>query len=73
MIARAIEAVFYTSAVNGTHRAMSDMGFIPDGSHGTPAEQVRAAIHGSTVEAIAAPVADEDADKPRTRAKGGAK
>jgi hypothetical protein len=71
MIARAIESIFYSSAVNGTHRAMSDMGFIPDGSHGTPAEQVRAAIHGTTVEAIAAPPADEDADKPRTRAKGG--
>lgn len=46
MIARAIETVFYAAAVRGTHRAMSDMGFIAADAVGTQAEQVRAAIVG---------------------------
>jgi hypothetical protein len=69
MIARAIESVFYTAAVTGTHRAMSDMGFIPTGTPGTPAEQVRAAIHGPVeLPAIAAPTL-EDTDEPRKKGK----
>lgn len=46
MIARAIETVSYTAAIKGTHRAMSEMGFIDPSATGTQAEQVRAAIVG---------------------------
>jgi hypothetical protein len=70
---RTFRAMIYNTVVGAIHDAFSDTGFIAPDAHGTLAEQVRAAIHGPSVEAIAAPTADEDADKPRTRAKGGAK
>ena len=65
MIARAIESLFYTSAVRGTHRALSDMGFIGPASAGSQAEQVRAVI--GQAEAVPAlsdePAADSKKEK----------
>lgn len=66
MIARAIENLFYTAAVTGTHKALNDMGMIPPEANGSPVEQVRAAIVGpAPVEAIA-----DEPTPPATRKKG---
>lgn len=60
MIARAIESLFYTAAVSGTHRALCEMGMIPPDSQGTPAEQVRGAIVGP-------PATEAVEDSPKAR------
>jgi hypothetical protein len=44
MIARAIENLFYTAAVTGTHRALTEMGMIATDAPGTPAEQIRSIV-----------------------------
>jgi hypothetical protein len=61
MIAKAIESLFYTAAVTGTHRACREMGMIPDDAQGTPAEQVRQCIAGPEAQAIE----DREAGKRR--------
>lgn len=58
MLARAIEAMFYGAAVNGTHKAMKDMGMVPADAEGTPLEQIRA---------VTAPPPEAIADEPRGR------
>lgn len=64
MIARAIETLFYQSAVRGTHKALSDMGFIPTDATGTQAEQVRAVVGPAQPDTPA--IADAP-DKPSRR------
>lgn len=66
MIARAIESLFYTAAVTGTHRACREMGLIPDDADGSPAEQVRLAIAGP---AETPAIEDEPATNGRKRTK----
>lgn len=67
MIARAVEAIFYHSAVRGTHRALSEMGFIPAEAGGTPAEQVRAIV---APEAIGDKPADDEKVEAEDKADG---
>lgn len=66
MIARAIETLFYTAAVRGTHKALADMGFIdPASAAGTPAEQVRAVVGPARPDTPA--VADEPEPARKSR------
>ena len=71
---KAIAAMFYTAAVEGTHKALADMGMIPADAQGSKAEQVRAlADVGPPPElpAIAGPTPPAPRPARPAREKGG--
>ena len=67
MIARAIENLFYSAAVTGTHRALTEMGMILPDATGTPVEQVRAIV--GPADPAPAPTPQAIEDEPATGRK----